>query len=135
VARNIYTGTGVGSILGRGVHMSLLSLHHYASCPFLFDTHPLTIYLAGLIFSLLGETNNKAVRIYQISYVSGVTLGGILYFCINKIYPPKGLGIAEDFCGVVEVGSAPCTASPSRSVTPVKLDVLSDSHDREIPHV
>ncbi|KAH8657101.1 permease for cytosine/purines, uracil, thiamine, allantoin-domain-containing protein [Tricladium varicosporioides] len=53
--------------------------------------------LPGLIMSLMGKTKGNAVKIYQITYIFGFVLGTILYFTINKIWPPEGCGIDEPF--------------------------------------
>lgn len=47
--------------------------------------------------SIMGKTDGAAVRIYQITYLVGLTLGSILYMSVNKFFPPPGLGIAEEF--------------------------------------
>lgn len=53
----------------------------------------------------MGKTQGAAVRMYQITYIMGFCLGTILYLLVNKIFPPEGLGISEDFnheSGIVE---------------------------------
>ncbi|EPE24965.1 hypothetical protein GLAREA_11546 [Glarea lozoyensis ATCC 20868] len=61
----------------------------------------------GLVMSLMGHTTGAAVKIYQITYIFGFVLGGILYFTVNKIWPPPGVGIAEPFDEAAIVGVAP----------------------------
>jgi len=45
----------------------------------------------------MGKTTGGAVKIYQITYIFGITLSAIIYFAANKLYPPPGLGIDEPF--------------------------------------
>jgi hypothetical protein len=47
--------------------------------------------------SLMGNTSSGAVRIYQITYLFGLALGLTLYLLVNKLFPPPGLGVSEDF--------------------------------------
>lgn len=47
--------------------------------------------------SIMGNTTSGAVRIYQINYVVGIALGSTLHMVVNKLFPPPGLGVAEDF--------------------------------------
>lgn len=47
--------------------------------------------------SSLGNTTSPAVRIYQITYLFGLVLGSILYLSVNKLFPPVGLGVSEQF--------------------------------------
>lgn len=55
---------------------------------------------AGLVLSIMGHTTGSAVRLYQINYIIGLAFGCILYYGVNYFYPPKGLGINEDFDGI-----------------------------------
>lgn len=77
----------------------------------------------------MGNTNSNAVKIYQITYIFGVSLGSILYFSVNKIFPPAGLGIDEDFDGM-EVTEGVEVATEGRrssgSATPTKGPILSE---------
>jgi hypothetical protein len=58
----------------------------------------LTLYLsAGLVQNIMGYTDGPAVRIYQMTYIVGFFFSIILYFTVSKIWPPAGLGIAEEF--------------------------------------
>jgi hypothetical protein len=77
----------------------------------------------------MGKSNSNAVKIYQITYVFGITLGSILYFAVNKIFPPDGLGIDESFDGLeVMDGVEVATHSweKSESATPTKGPVSSE---------
>lgn len=47
--------------------------------------------------SSMGNITSPAVKIYQINYIFGLVLGSILYLSINKLFPPAGLGISEQF--------------------------------------
>ena len=81
--------------------------------------------------SIMGRTNSAAVKIYQVTYLFGVVLGSILYYSANKIFPPEGLGIEEDFDGLVNIdGVAPSEEAGSGSITPTKGPEISDS---EVP--
>lgn len=85
--------------------------------------------LPGLVLSIMGKTDSNAVKIYQITYLFGVSLGSILYFAINRIFPPGGLGVDEGFDGmeVVEgVEVADDSGRGSGSSTPAKGPVLSE---------
>lgn len=74
----------------------------------------------------MGKTNNNAVKIYQITYIFGVTLGSILYYTINKIWPPAGLGIEEDFDGSLTIDGI-AEESGSGSVTPSKAEMRTET--------
>jgi hypothetical protein len=78
--------------------------------------------------SLMGNTSSPTVKIYQITYIFGVTLGSILYFGINKIFPPPGLGVNEEFEDMVVMnGFAPSdSTSQSRVETQIKAQISSD---------
>jgi hypothetical protein len=47
--------------------------------------------------SSMGNTTSAAVRIYQITYIFGLVLGSTLYLTVNKLFPPAGLGVSEEF--------------------------------------
>lgn len=47
--------------------------------------------------SIMGKTQGAAVRMYQLTYIMGFCLGSILFLVVNRIFPPSGLGIAEEF--------------------------------------
>lgn len=85
--------------------------------------------LPGLVLSIMGKTDSNAVKIYQITYIFGIALGSILYFAVNKIFPPDGLGIDEGFDGleVVEGVDVVVEAGSGRSITPTKGPVLSEN--------
>lgn len=55
------------------------------------------LLIAGLVMSIMGKTSGGAVRIYQITYIVGFFLGSILHMAVNKLFPPPGYGIAEEF--------------------------------------
>lgn len=85
--------------------------------------------LPGLVLSIMGKTDSNAVKIYQITYIFGISLGGILYFSVNKIFPPDGLGINEGFDGleVMDGVEVPIDGGKSSgSTTPTKVPVLSE---------
>lgn len=85
--------------------------------------------LPGLVMSIMGKTNSNAVKIYQITYIFGISLGGVLYFAVNKIFPPAGLGIDEGFDGleVMDGVEVPIIGGKSSgNTTPTKGPVLSE---------
>lgn len=85
--------------------------------------------LPGLVLSIMGKTNSNAVKIYQITYIFGIALGGILYFAVNKIFPPDGLGIDEGFDGLEVVEGVDVTSEGGKcsgSTTPIKGPFLSE---------
>jgi hypothetical protein len=45
----------------------------------------------------MGHTTGAAVKIYQITYIIGFFLGGILHLIVNTFFPVSGLGIDEPF--------------------------------------
>jgi nucleobase:cation symporter-1, NCS1 family len=47
--------------------------------------------------SIMGKTQGAAVRMYQLTYIMGFCLGSVLFLVVNRIFPPPGLGIAEEF--------------------------------------
>ncbi len=51
----------------------------------------------------MGHTTGAAVKIYQITYIIGFFLGGALHMIVNTIFPVSGLGVEEDFDGVLVV--------------------------------
>ncbi|PVH99763.1 hypothetical protein DM02DRAFT_642803 [Periconia macrospinosa] len=53
--------------------------------------------LPGLVLSLMGKTQGVAVRMYQVTYIMGFCLGSVLFMLVNKIFPPPGLGVEEEF--------------------------------------
>lgn len=87
---------------------------------------------AGLVLSIMGNTTSGAVRIYQITYLVGFTLGCTLHLIVNKIWPPPGLGIEEEFEGsegevVVEGVVVSTGAGDGGSETPpTKQPTISD---------
>ncbi|KAE9990893.1 hypothetical protein EG327_000774 [Venturia inaequalis] len=93
--------------------------------------------LPGLVLSIMGKTNSNAVKIYQITYIFGIALGSILYFAVNKIFPPDGLGIDEGFDGleVVEGVDVVVDVGSGRSNTPTKGPVLSENRIDSDPKV
>ena len=77
----------------------------------------------------MGRTTGGAVRIYQINYIIGFSLGCILYFTVCKFYPPSGQGISEDFDGsengVVE--GVAVVSDDSGSDMPSKEPIVTDT--------
>jgi hypothetical protein len=45
----------------------------------------------------MGHTTGSAVRIYQINYIVGFSFGCILFFAVNRFFPPPGVGLSEEF--------------------------------------
>lgn len=45
---------------------------------------------------MTGHAYGPAYRVYQISFFVGYPTAVIVYIIINKIFPPEGLGIAEE---------------------------------------
>ena len=59
--------------------------------------------LPGMAYEIMGK-NKPAVKVYQLTYIVGFTLSFVLHIAINKIWPPRGLGIGEEFEGDVIEG-------------------------------
>lgn len=75
--------------------------------------------------SIMGKTQGAAVRMYQITYIMGFCLGSILYLVVNRVFPPKGLGIAEEFnpeSSVVEGVTVNSIASEIEAKNPITLE-------------
>ena len=78
--------------------------------------------------SISGKIQGAAVRMYQITYIMGFCLGSILYLVVNRLWPPEGLGISEDFnheSSVVE-GLAVSLGSPNEAKNPITETNTSD---------
>jgi len=80
--------------------------------------------------SMRGKTDGVAYRIYQMSFFVGYPIAVCTYIVINKIWPPEGLGIAENLSeppedGEVIEGSTPENLSESEKdvgIVEVKQD-------------
>ncbi|KEY68266.1 hypothetical protein S7711_07020 [Stachybotrys chartarum IBT 7711] len=84
--------------------------------------------LPGLVMSIMGRTEGAAVRIYQITYIVGLTLGIILYMAVNKLFPPPGLGISEEFDHQLVMTDG--IETPSENSQP--LDKRSDTSEKQV---
>jgi hypothetical protein len=78
----------------------------------------------------MGTPSGGAVRIYQITYLFGLALGITLHLLVNRLFPPPGLGISEDFDEHLIVTNGITT--PSDDVVPTdKKPELVDKHVSE----
>jgi hypothetical protein len=71
--------------------------------------------------SIMGKTSGAAVRMYQVTYIMGFFLGCILHLAVNKFFPPPGLGVEEDFHGVLVEGVA-VGDSDDMAKTPIAVE-------------
>lgn len=78
--------------------------------------------------SIMGRTDGAAVRIYQITYIVGLTLGIILYMAVNKLFPPPGLGVSEAFDHQLVMTDG--IETPSENSQP--LDKRSDTSEKQV---
>jgi hypothetical protein len=78
----------------------------------------------------MGKPSGSAVRIYQITYIFGLAFRITLHLLVNKLFPPPGLSISEDFDEHLIITNGITTHSDDSATHEKKPEVI-DKHISE----
>lgn len=82
-----------------------------------------------------GRTSGVDYRIYQISFFVGYPVAVVTYIIINKLFPPEGLGIAEELEGpsdpIIE-GEDPEKGKDSASIPQKEMEIVEVKESKTV---